>query len=185
MMPTLYPSMDTQRGSPMSCLEASVSDRLEQELSSCGFMPVVEEPYVYSLVHRSCHAVQVPTRYENQMANINAQIAILLPYMLCACRFAHYIKVLARDKIGSFMSANECEQYLQGWIYKYCGQVAQENSEQSFRYPLKDAKIKVGEAEGQPGRFLCEIEIKPNYHIEQINTKLRFTSFLNHSEALS
>ena len=178
-LPLLFSVIDTARVSPRGRLEASVSDQLEQELSTQGFIALMEAPYVYSINMRSCHSIQVPLHYDNELANINAEVATMLSYLLCACRFAHYLKVLSRDKIGSFLTAAQCEQYLQRWIFNYCGQAMAGNEHQLARYPLADARIQVQNAPGTVGKYLCKMELKPNYHIEKINMKLRFVSTLS------
>ena len=177
-LPFLYPSSDTQQQSPISRLEACISEKLEQTLSNLGFMALTENPYVYAISLRSCHAIQGLTTYPNDVTNFNADIATLLPYLLCACRFAHYIKIIAREKIGSFIDAAACEQYLQGWIFNYCDQTNADNVQQWTRHPLSDARIRVENASGQPEKWICKMELKPNYHIEKIHTKFRFISFL-------
>jgi len=177
-LPFLYANCDSLQQHPIGRVEACISEKLEQDLSVQGFTALTEIPTVYALSLRSCHSIQIPAHYHDDLSNMNAEVATMLPYLLCASRFAHYIKVLAREKIGSFLEASACQQYLQRWIFNYCGKAQVDNAQQIARYPLSDARITVNSAPGQPGKLLCKMELKPNYHIEKINTKLRFISLL-------
>ena len=175
-MPAVYQSVDYAKVFPSSRLEANISDKLEHELADHGFIGLTETAYVYSIGIRSCNSMHKAAVYRDDETSLNAYVATMLPYLLCASRFAHYLKILARDKVGTYSNAGQFEKKLQSWIYNYCGQANINNANQLARYPLRDAKIRVAQAPGQAGTYLCKMELQPNYYIEKINTKLRFIS---------
>jgi len=170
----LYFSMDTQSLMPISRCDASWSELMEQDLAAYGFMPLIESAYRYTLELRSTGSIQITEDYADEQMSTNATVSTMMPYLLCACRFAHYFKIIARNKIGDFSNAIELEKYLQNWIYGFCGNADINNLSQLAKYPLKDARINVTEDWRKSGNYCCKLDIKPNYHIEKINTRLRF-----------
>ena len=173
-LPAMYMASDTAKLFPISRLEACISDKLETELAASGFFALMEQPYMSEICLRSCHSIHKVSG--SGESAVNAFVATMLPYLLCASRFAHYLKIISRDKVGSFYSASQYEKLLQKWIYNYCGQASVNNASQLARYPLRDAKIKIMQAPVSPGKYLCKMELQPNYYIEKVSTKLRFIS---------
>ncbi len=111
-------------------------------------------------------------------ANINAKLSAMMQHILCASRIAHYIKVIIRDKVGSFMSALDCEKYLANWLYKYTTGREDLDWEEQARYPLRDAHVKVNEHPEKPGQYFCSIHLRPHYQLDQMISELELTTEL-------
>jgi type VI secretion system ImpC/EvpB family protein len=172
----LYFSMDTQSLMPVGRLDASWSGFMEQDLAAYGFMALIESAYRYTLELHSARSIYNIVSDTDDSVNKDVVVSTMVPYLLCICRFAHYLKIIGRNRIGGFSSAAELEKYLQDWIHHYCGHSDAANLNQLIKYPLKEAFIQVTEDSHQSGNYLCNLDIRPNYHIEKINTRLRFVT---------
>ena len=102
----------------------------------------------------------------------------MLQYILCAGRFAHYLKVMARDKMGSFIDAAALESYLQDWIMKYVTANDDAGLELKARFPLRDARVSIRERPGSPGSMMCEVHLQPHYQLETIASSMRLMTEL-------
>lgn len=163
----------------MQCpTQVAISDRREKELSELGFIPLV---YCKGTDYAAFFAVQSinkPRLYNSDQANANARLSSQLPYILATSRFAHYLKSIVRDKIGSFTSRTECEEFLQKWINQYV--VASDNAgpETKARYPLREAKVDVIEVPGFPGTYRAIAWLKPHFQLEGLTMSLRLVADL-------
>src|SRR5205814_2435338 len=120
--------------------EIGITDRREKELSDLGFLPLCHYKNTDYAVFFGGQTAQKPKKYDRPTATANAAIAARLPYLMATSRFAHFLKVIARDKIGSFMEANECGDWLQRWINNYVNASDKATAEGKARFPLRDAK---------------------------------------------
>ena len=119
---------------------------------------------------------QKPKKYDSPDATANAAISARLPYMMASSRFAHYLKVLARDKIGSFMEASDCEAWLNRWISQYVNGNAQAGAEMKAQYPLAEASITVKEVPGAPGSYQAVAHMRPWLQMEELTTSMRMVA---------
>lgn len=158
--------------------DVCMTSKQEKNFSDWGFISLCECKYTQLNVFYSCQSVQRPKQYDTAVVNVNAQISTMLQYILCASRFAHYIKVLIRDKVGTFASANEYESYLQDWIWRYTASSNDLTAEMRAKYPLREAKIKVHEKIGKPGSYVCTLHLAPHYQLDQIQTLLQMNTEL-------
>lgn len=172
-------SHDSVGHSQFSSLEMSLYEQQEAELSEQGFICATAYPLSHSIGFRSMPALHQPVRYRDQMHSISAVLSVMLPYLLCACRFAHYIKVMMREKVGSLISADDIERFLQEWVYRYCGQVDAGNDMQLAKHPLKNAKISVSTQLQKPGSYFCSMDLEPNFHVDGLQSHLRFVAEQN------
>jgi type VI secretion system ImpC/EvpB family protein len=117
--------------------------------------------------------------YDELAATMNARLSSMLQYILCVSRFAHYLKVLARDKVGSFLTPEECEDYLNKWLRNYVMGKDDAGPEVKARYPLREGKIKVREIPGKPGSYRSEIHLRPHYQLDQMVGSVRLMTELN------
>jgi len=99
--------------------EIAISDRREQELARAGFMPLIHKKNSDLAAFLSAQSLQKPAEYDDPDSSANAQLSARLPYLFAASRFAHYLKAIVRDKVGSFKSRDEMERWLQSWIMQY------------------------------------------------------------------
>lgn len=158
--------------------EVAITDRREKELSDLGFMSLCYCKNTDYAAFFSAQTTQLPKQYNDNNANANARISARLPYMLNASRFAHYIKAIMRDKIGSFMSRQEVSLYLNSWIAQYIllTDVAPESVKASF--PLREARIDVSEVPGKPGSYTAVVFLRPFFQLEELTASLRLVATL-------
>ena len=119
---------------------------------------------------------QKAKKYDRDDDNANAEISTRLPYVMATGRFAHYLKVLARDKIGSFMEASDCEVWLNRWIMQYVNGNPDVSEELKARYPLREARIEVKEIPGKPGSYNAVAYLRPWLQLEELTTSMRMVA---------
>lgn len=169
---------NSQRTSTQSSLitEYRISDALENHLNGAGLMAIRHHAVLNFLQINDCPSLQQPPKYTRNEASSNAKIASQLHYLLCAARFIHYIKIIMRDKIGSFASASDCEHYLYNWLNQYTNST--QNAAAQARYPLSAAKVSITESPNMPGQYACTIHIKPHYQLDHIQSHLKLVTHL-------
>jgi type VI secretion system protein ImpC len=156
--------------------ELGITDRREAELSKLGFLPLCHYKNTDYAVFFGGQTVQKPKKYDRPEATANAAISARLPYILASSRFAHYLKVMARDKIGSFMEASDCEAWLNRWINNYVNSNEKAGQETKARYPLRQAKIEVREIPGRPGSYNAIAYLRPWLQLEELTASLRLVA---------
>ncbi|WP_299439379.1 type VI secretion system contractile sheath large subunit [uncultured Rhodospira sp.] len=145
----------------------------ESELSEVGLMPLAAHQHTPFAVFRSVGSVQAPQHYDRPEATVNARLSAMLHYILCISRFAHLIKVMARDKTGSFASPGECEHFLHTRLMQYVQGRANATYEEKARRPLREASVQVRELPGRPGTYSCVCHVVPHFQIDQVFSTLR------------
>jgi len=167
-------------GVDMKCpTEISISDRREAELSKNGFMAMVHRKNSDFAAFISGQSLQKPAEYDDPDATANAALAARLPYLFACNRFAHYLKCIVRDKIGSFKSRDAMQDWLNEWILNYVDGDPQNSSEDTkARRPLAAASVEVEEVEGAPGYYQSKFFLKPHYQLEGLTVSLRLVSKL-------
>lgn len=159
--------------------EIAISDRREAELSKNGFMPLVHRKHSDFAAFIGAQSLQKPTEYEDPDATSNANLAARLPYLFACCRFAHYLKCIVRDKIGSFKEREDVERWLNQWIQNYVdGDPVNSSVETKSSKPLSAAEVIVSEVEGNPGYYSSKFFLRPHYQLEGLTVSLRLVSKL-------
>ncbi len=156
--------------------EIGITDRREFELSNLGFLPLCHYKNNDFAVFFGAQSVQKPKKYDRPEATANAAISARLPYLMATSRFAHYLKVMARDKIGSFMEANDVEAWLNRWIQNYVNGNENVGQETKARFPLREAKIEVREIPGRPGSYNAIAYLRPWLQLEELTTSMRLVA---------
>jgi type VI secretion system protein ImpC len=156
--------------------EIGITDRREAELSKLGFLPLCHFKNTDYAVFFGAQTCQKPKKYDKPDATANAAISARLPYIMATSRFAHYLKVMARDKIGSFMEAENCEEWLNRWILKYVNADSKASKEVKALYPLADAKVTVKEIPGKPGSYNAVAWLRPWLQMEELTASLRMVA---------
>jgi type VI secretion system protein ImpC len=156
--------------------EIAITDRREAELSKLGFLPLCHYKETDYAVFFGAQSTQKPKKYDRPAACANAEISARLPYIMATSRFAHYLKVIARDKIGSFMEREDCEKWLDRWIHNYVSADPSPSQETKARYPLADAKVEVKEVPGKPGSYNAIAWMRPWLQLEELTTSLRMVA---------
>lgn len=158
--------------------QVSITDRREKELNDLGFMAICHCKGENRAAFFGGQTTNQPKKYITDAANANAQISAMLPYVLCASRFAHYIKVIMREKIGSFLTRANVETFLNDWISQYV--LLDDNAVQEVKaaYPLRAARIDVTDIPGKPGAYNATVFLKPHFQLEELTTSIRLVAEL-------
>ena len=164
-------------GVAMKCpTEIAITDRREAELSKNGFLPLIHWKNTDYAVFLGGQTVNKPQEYDNPDATANASLSARLPYIFATCRFAHYLKCIVRDKIGSFKERADMERWLSDWISNYVTSDPNASEDVKAKYPLAEAKVTVDTIEGQPGYYSAKFYLRPHYQLEGLTTSLRLTT---------
>ncbi|MCX7088474.1 MAG: type VI secretion system contractile sheath large subunit [Methylococcales bacterium] len=167
-------------GVDMKCpTEIAISDRREAELAKAGFMPLLHKKNSDFAAFIGAQSLQKPTEYEDPDATANANLAARLPYLFATCRFAHYLKCIVRDKIGSFKEKDDMERWLGNWINQYVdGDPINSSEITKAKKPLAAAEVIIEEVEGNPGYYSSKFFLRPHYQLEGLTVSLRLVSKL-------
>ena len=167
-------------GVDMKCpTEIAISDRREAELAKNGFMPLIHRKNSDFAAFIGAQSLHKPAEYNDPDATANANLSARLPYLFASCRFAHYLKCMVRDKIGSFKERAEMQRWLSEWINLYVdGNPDTSSEETKARKPLADAEVVVEEVEGNPGYYSAKFSLRPHYQLEGLTVSLSLTSKL-------
>lgn len=158
--------------------EVSITDRREKELNDLGFISLCHCKGAGKAAFFGGQTTNMPKKYFSDEANANAKISAMLPYMLAASRFAHYIKVIMREKVGTFLTRANVESFLNTWIANYV--LLDDNATQEVKaaYPLRAAGIVVTEVPGEPGAYKATAFLKPHFQLEELTTSIRLVANL-------
>ncbi len=165
-------------GVDMKCpTEIAISDRREAELAKNGFMPLVHRKNSDFAAFIGAQSLQKPAEYDDPDATANANLAARLPYLFASSRFAHYLKCMVRDKVGSFATADSMQNELNRWIMQFVdGNPETSSDAMKAQRPLADAEVVVEEVEGNPGMYTSRFYLRPHYQLEGMNVSLRLVS---------
>jgi len=163
----------------MKCpTESPITDRREKELADLGFAPLVHSKGTDFAAFFSVQSCQKPKLYDSEAANANARLSTQLPYILAVARFAHYLKAMMRDKIGSFMSRTDCERWLNQWIQQYVTPDDTASPAVKAQHPLREARIEVFEVAGKPGVYRAVAFLRPHFQLDELSISLRLVAEL-------
>ncbi|HET9642628.1 MAG TPA: type VI secretion system contractile sheath large subunit [Burkholderiaceae bacterium] len=167
-------------GVAMKCpTEIAISDRREGELAKNGFMPVVHRKNSDLAAFIGAQSLQKPAEFDDEDATSNANLSARLPYLFACCRFAHYLKCIVRDKVGTFGERDDMQRWLNKWIMNYVdGDPANSSEETKSRKPLAAAEVKVEAIPGNPGYYTSKFFLRPHYQLEGLTVSLRLVSKL-------
>jgi type VI secretion system protein ImpC len=172
-------------GVDMKCpTEIAIADRREAELAKAGFMPLIHRKNSDFAAFIGAQSLHQPAEYDDPDATANANLAARLPYLFATCRFAHYLKCIVRDKVGSFKEREEMNRWLQDWIMQYVdGDPAHSSESTKASKPLAAAEVVVEEVEGNPGYYSSKFFLRPHYQLEGLTVSLRLVSKLPSAKA--
>lgn len=162
--------------------EVAITDRREKELSDLGFMPLVHCKGKDYAAFFGAQSAQKAKKYDSDAANANAVLSAQLQYIFSVCRIAHYLKAMMRDKIGSFASAKNVEDFLSRWIRQYVVEDDNATQETKATYPLRAAQIQVSEVPGRPGVYRAVSFIRPHFQLDELSVSLRLVAELPQSQ---
>jgi type VI secretion system protein ImpD len=182
------PGVDWQTDAPGKAvkppIEVHVSDALDRELSEAGIIVlrrVKDTPWLAVHTMPSLHR---PARiHRSEAARANERLGAMLNYILCVARFAHHIKVIGREWIGSFHSADECEARLQRWLNRFTSGGEDLSYEIKARYPLQEGRISVRDVPGKPGSYECSVALKPHFQLDQVTSEFHLVTVVQEARA--
>ena len=155
-----------------------ITDRMERALAEEGFLPLSPLANTEMLAFHSVPSVQRPTAYDDVTAQMSARLSAMLHYTLCVSRFAHYLKVMGRDRVGGYRTPEDCEEQLRKWLRTYTMASEGASDEMRARFPLRDAHVSVRAKAGDPGKFFSVIRLQPHFQIDQLVTGMKLITEL-------
>lgn len=180
-----FPSDDG--GVDMKCpTEIAIDDRREAELAKCGFMPLIHKKNTTMAAFIGAQSLHLPKKYDDKDASANAELGARLPYIFAISRFAHYLKCIVRDSVGTTMNRTQLQRFLQDWVNLYVtGDPDNASDEVKARKPLSAAEVVVMEDEANPGYYNATFHLRPHYQLEGMTVALSLVSKLPSQKAAS
>lgn len=158
--------------------ETAITDRREKELSDLGFIALVYRRGTDKAAFFGGQSLHKPPLYNTNEANANARLSARLPYLLNASRFAHYVKSIMRDKVGSFTTAEEVSAYLNNWISGYVLLTDDASQSVKAKFPLREARVDVYDVPGAPGAYKAVVFLRPHFQMEELTASIRLVATL-------
>jgi len=159
-------------------VETAVSEAQEVTLNDAGITALRQLHLTGDTAFMNLPSLHRPPDYDGEAARMNAKMSAMLNYIFCVSRFAHYVKVIARDWVGKYQDAAQCQKLLQDWLQKYVTGNDDASPEMRVRYPLREGLVNVHEVPGKPGVYGCEIHLRPHYQLDQITSEFRLTTVI-------
>ena len=177
-LPVDYFAADTEDLTHKPLTDVIITDSMEKDISELGLIPLCQSYMAPYAAFYNNQSIQKPRSYNTNNADTNAKLSAMLQHVLCGSRIAHYIKIMIRDKVGSFITAERCENYLREWLLKYTTGREDLDWDEQARYPLKEADVTVREHPSRPGEFVCVIHLQPHYQLDQMISELELVTEL-------
>ncbi len=163
----------------MKCpTEVAITDRREKEFADNGFIPLVHCKGTDYAAFFGAQSANKQKKYDTDEANANARLSSQLQYIFAVSRFAHYLKSMVRDKIGSFMSRKDCESFLNRWINNYVTLDDSASAATKSKFPLREARVEVAEIPGKPGCYRAVAFLRPHFQLDELSVSLRLVADL-------
>ncbi len=163
---------------PKCSTDVTIGEELDRELGEVGFLPLCDCPETELSAFHQTGTIQEPGVFDRPIATANAHLSAQLPVVLNVSRFAHYFKVIARDKIGSFLEPQDLESIFRDWIVRYVSASESASPEMRARYPLQEAKVQVRARADRPGSYYCVAYLRPRFQRDETTASLRLTTDL-------
>jgi type VI secretion system protein ImpD len=173
---TINFTTDSPEVCPKPILDLMVNDNLERQMAELGFMSLTTCPGTPMAAFYSCPSTQKPKSYNTPDATANAKISSMLNYMLCVSRFAHYVKIMGRDKIGGFSDADDLQREIYNWIMDYVTPDSDASISVKSRKPLRAAEISVRPDPGKPGSYSCTMNLSPHYELDDMQASIKLVA---------
>jgi len=174
-LPYEVSGVDSTKFSEIHPIECIVTNPMEQLFDLSGIMTYSPAGFGHELILHNCPSIHIPEQYTKDIANQNSQISSLLNYILCVSRFAHYIKIIGRDKVGSFKTPEECETFTNNWLQKFCSST----TSLSNPTPLKFGKVEITENPSKPGTYTSTIHLQPHMQIDQVYATIKLVTIVD------
>ncbi len=158
--------------------EVLIPDTREKELNDLGFIGLLNCKNTDYAAFFGGASAQRPKKYDTKEATANAKLSSMIPYLFCTSRIAHYLKAICRDKVGSFMSRQECENFLNRWLVQYVLNMDEASQEAKAEKPLREAMVEVAEDKARPGEYKAIAYLRPHFQLEALDVSLRLVADL-------
>jgi type VI secretion system ImpC/EvpB family protein len=158
-----------------------MTDAQERALFDAGMMPLTALPFTEEAIFSSVQSLQTSARFIGPTAaaaGASARLSTQVNSMLTVSRFAHYLKMLGREAVGSFRTASEIERHLQAWLSNYVNANVRGDADARARYPLVSGQVTVTERPGKPGVFGCTILLQPSFQLDDVSATFRLVTEL-------
>ncbi|MCC7011416.1 MAG: type VI secretion system contractile sheath large subunit [Planctomycetes bacterium] len=172
-LPECWLPSDSRGVAARGAVEVQITDTREKELSNLGLIPLCRLPGTPFSAFYSCSSAQRPARFDTPEADASSKLSAMMHYILCASRFAHYLKVMGRDATGSFVSAEQVEQLLNAWLVRYTADAEDLPEERRKEYPLAEGRAEVSEDRRKPGSYTSRFYLRPQFQIDDMATTVR------------
>jgi type VI secretion system ImpC/EvpB family protein len=169
---------DTPGVAPKFSTDVAIGEELDRELGAVGFLPLCDCPDAGISAFHQVGTIQRADAYDRPVATANARLSAQLPVVLNVSRFAHYIKVIAREKIGAFLEPQDLESLFRDWIVRYVSASEAVSPEIRARYPLLEARIQVRARADRPGSYYCVAHLRPRLQRDEGSASVRLTTDL-------
>jgi type VI secretion system ImpC/EvpB family protein len=176
-------STDRRGIAPKASLEVKVNEPQEQELARLGLIPLCHAWDTDYCVFYSNASLHKPKQYDEAVASANARISAMLQYVMCASRFAHYLKVLARNKLGDLLSSEDMQNFLNRWLSDYISPDEKASPTTKARYPLLEGRVEVRDIPGSPGSYRMIMHLLPHFQLDRLTASLRLVTRVTTSQA--
>jgi type VI secretion system ImpC/EvpB family protein len=160
-----------------------ITDSQEKGIGELGFIPLCHCYDTEFSAFYGNQSIQKPATFDDFRATANARLSAMLQYMLCVSRFAHYIKVLVRDRVGLMTTPEAVEDYLRNWLQNYVTGSDNAGPDTKARYPLREGRVQVRELPDAPGSYACQIHLRPHYQLDQMFMSVRLSAKLSEGRA--
>ncbi len=170
---------DPQERFTRPATNVQIDDLLERELSHHGFIPLCSFHTEQHSVFYSNSSLHDPKHYKSEVATANARMSAMIQYMMCVSRFGHYLKIIGRDRIGSVISAEDCQRVFQNWLNQYTTSSEMASSTIKARYPLSESRVTISEQPGKLGSFNCIVHLKPHFQLDQLVSSIKLVTELS------
>ncbi len=161
---------------PLPPTEVVITDMLEKALADVGFVPLCSIPGSSHAAFYSTPSIQQPRAFDQAEARINAKLSTMLPYIFCTSRFAHAIKMIGRDRMGSYMNAEGLQSFLSKWLSNFVQSDDDASSELQASRPLREASVSVRDMPGRPGAYYSVIHLRPHFQLDDMSTSLKLVT---------
>lgn len=159
-----------------NAVEVALTDRQERALVAAGLIPLSALPFCSEAMFSAVPSLQMPLRLNGAAGTANARLSAQINAMLCACRFAHHIKLLGRQTVGSFRTAEEVERRLQSWLERFVNANSDAGPETRARFPLAGGRVTVRDQPGRPGVLGCTLLLQPHYQLDGVTATFRLAT---------
>lgn len=181
MFPTVSFNTDRHGFASQPPVEIRLTSGQEQMLSEYGLIPLMPLPYSVDMVFNTNQSLHAPQRYDTDIATQNARIAAMLQYVLCACRFAHYLKLIMREHVGEISTVDSLRTMLNQWLAQYCIGNEDADSLTKARFPLRSANVDVREIAGKPGVYACMMHLQPHFQLDDVTASFQLLANMNNT----